>query len=102
MTEDEISLDMNDLMIEEIEWIEEKLDMGLSGVGKMLGDPDARQSRALRVLAAMGHRRKHPELTMEECYERAGKLRLSLVSTPLPPTPDNDSAPSSPLSGITA
>ena len=90
---DLITIDTNYYTIDEIDQIEElsgePFTKFMNGEGKKAND--------LRILALLIRRRTDPDFP----EDRVGSLKISFKRAPVPPTVDNDSGPSVPLSNTT-
>ncbi len=94
---DVISIDLDDLTIDEIELLEDELNMPFDGIGKIFADPNAKKAKVLRAIALAVRRRTDPDFPAE----KAGKLKISFKADPVPPTVDDGSATSPPSSSTT-
>jgi hypothetical protein len=75
---DALTIDLNDLTIEEIEIIEDIVDAPFDALSK----PGAKKGRFLRALAYVSRRRTDPDFTLED----AGRLKVSLAEDSADPS----------------
>jgi hypothetical protein len=78
MTSDIVSLDIQDLTVEEVELIEDYLDLPID---QAFG-PNAKRGKLLRAVAFVTKRREDPTFT----WEQAGALKVKLAAD-TDPTP---------------
>lgn len=88
-----IAVDPDMLTIGEVEEVEELAGISIDTFSR----PDTPKAKFMRAMAFVTRRRTHPDFT----WEQAGRHRVRIEKTPIPPTDDNGSALSEPLSDIT-